>query len=585
MPKTDPTSPAGKIAAAPVSAVLPGLSMPTSALDNLAGRVRMGGLCLMMLRADGSATDPLVYHDPAGAQFFQRFVVPLLQEPDNLGGLESFRENLRRMQASSTVTLWNCLPGVLLAAFPYVERRQLAGVFLLVAKSSNFQLNEDVLRLCGPLGLDGAWLGQQAEQIVSHTEETVQRQARLLLTMVRDQLRLSNLQGELDSLSTQLSNSYEELTLIYQISSGMRINRGAGDFFKQACQDVLEVMGVNGLGVGLCDEYAERQQPVLYGPLSMAPEIVRRLAEELLPIMSARKGPLLINDLSKETNFQWLPGNVRRLLAVPMQRQEQVLGFYFALNKLDGEFDSQDSKLLSSIANESAIYLENAMLYDDVHGLMMGLLRSLTSAVDAKDAYTHGHSERVAALGRQLTREAGLGEALAERVYLAGLLHDVGKIGVPESVLHKTGRLTPEEFDQMKKHPQIGAKILADVKQIRDIIPGVLHHHERYDGNGYPHGLAGEKIPLMGRLICLADCFDAMTSNRTYRKALPLEVALMEIRRCGGTQFDPLLTEAFLRIGAEKLRELVLPPQKLAGVNGPSLLAAVSAPIQPQAAA
>jgi HD-GYP domain-containing protein (c-di-GMP phosphodiesterase class II) len=161
----------------------------------------------------------------------------------------------------------------------------------------------------------------------------------------------------------------------------------------------------------------------------------------------------------------------------------------------------------------------------------------------------------VAAISRQLTIEAGLPDALAERIYMAGLLHDVGKIGVPESVLQKTGRLTPEEFEQMKRHPQIGAKILQDVKQISDIIPGVLHHHERYDGQGYPGRLTGENIPLMGRIICLADCFDAMTSNRTYRKALPLEVALTEIRRCSGTQFDPILTEAFLKISVEKFRQ------------------------------
>jgi len=147
---------------------------------------------------------------------------------------------------------------------------------------------------------------------------------------------------------------------------------------------------------------------------------------------------------------------------------------------------------------------------------------------------------------------------------MAGLLHDVGKIGVPESVLQKTGRLTPEEFDQMKKHPQIGARILQDIKQIADIIPGVLSHHERYDGKGYPFGLAGENIPHMGRIICLADCFDAMTSNRTYRKALPLEVALTEIRRCAGTQFDPALTEAFLRIPLDEFRSLIRDHQQQA---------------------
>src|SRR3954451_23143523 len=188
---------------------------------------------------------------------------------------------------------------------------------------------------------------------------------------------------------------------------------------------------------------------------------------------------------------------------------------------------------------------------------MMGLLHALTSAVDAKDAYACGHSERVALLSRRLSREIRLPDGQVDRIYMAGLLHDVGKIGVPEAVLQKTGKLTPEEYDEMKKHPGIGARILRDIKQISDIIPGVLHHHERYDGKGYPANLAGENIPLMGRIICVADCFDAMTSNRTYRKALLLEVALTQIRRCSGTQFDPELAEVFLKTGCEEFRELL----------------------------
>jgi putative nucleotidyltransferase with HDIG domain len=244
-------------------------------------------------------------------------------------------------------------------------------------------------------------------------------------------------------------------------------------------------------------------------------------------------------------------------MAVPLLRQEQILGCLFAIDKTAGDFDSVDSKLLTSIANESAIYLENAMLFADVHGLMMGLLHSLTSAVDAKDAYTCGHSERVALLSRFMARQVGLPEQAVDRIYMAGLLHDVGKIGVPESVLQKAGRLTSDEYDQIKKHPRIGARILHDVKQLEDIVPGVLHHHERYDGRGYPAGLSGQSIPLMGRIICLADSFDAMTSNRTYRKALPLEVAMMEIRRCSGTQFDPALTEAFLQLSSEQFRSLM----------------------------
>jgi HD-GYP domain-containing protein (c-di-GMP phosphodiesterase class II) len=538
--------------------------LPAAALDNLAGRVRPVGLCLMLLGPDGR----VLYCDPSAATFFTRYVLPQVNASDSEESRQVLMQKLRQITAESGVEVWDCIPGVVMAAFPCVERRQFLGIFILAGRSDDFERNPAVPQLCGRLRIDAEWLQQQARHILPNDAQSIERKARFVLSMVRDQTQLSHLQSELDSLSSQLGNTYEELSLIYQISSGMRINRRADEFFKQACLEMLQVMEVRGMGVALCGEQAARQKAVVYGQISLPPGTVPRLADELPPLLRQRNGPLLFNDLRGNGGFSWLAGHVQRMLAVPMQRQDELLGFYFALDKRDGDFDSLDSKMVNSIANESAIFLENAMLYEDMHGLMMGLLHSLTSAVDAKDAYTHGHSERVAALGRHLTLEAGLGEAQAERVYLAGLLHDVGKIGVPESVLHKTGRLTAEEFEQMKKHPQIGARILADVKQVRDLIPGVLHHHERYDGHGYPHGLSGENIPLMGRLICLADCFDAMTSNRTYRKAMPLEVALTEIRRCGGTQFDPGLTEVFLRIGPEKLRELVLPPQKLADVAG-----------------
>jgi putative nucleotidyltransferase with HDIG domain len=319
----------------------------------------------------------------------------------------------------------------------------------------------------------------------------------------------------------------------------------------------MDVISVRGMGVALSGDAAERQEPVLYGGLSLPPGQVHRLADELMNALNARKAPILANNLSKDKTLGWMAEYASSLLAVPLMRQEQILGCLFAIDKCTGEFDTVDSKLLNSIANESAIYLENAMLFDDVRGLMMGLLHSLTNAVDAKDAYTCGHSERVALLSRYLAQQAGLTEQQVDRIYMAGLLHDVGKIGVSEAVLRKTGKLTDEEFAEIKKHPEIGAKILRDIKQIEDIIPGVLHHHERYDGRGYPAKLAGENIPLMGRIICLADCFDAMTSSRTYRKAMPVEAALAEIRRCSGTQFDPTLSDAFLRIGVEKFHELV----------------------------
>ena len=519
-----------------------------AALEKLATRFRGAGLCLLALRPDGS----LAYFDPAAGAFFARYAVPLVRQDAVLA------EKLRRLPHDAPAVIFDSLPGVVLAACPYVERRQVLGIIALAARATTFKLGEDVQRACGRVAADTAWLGQQAELLPGYGREALARQAALLASMLRDQFRLTSMEQELNTLSEQLANSYEELSLIYQISSGMRVNRRASDFFKQTCRDVLEVMNVRNMGVALQGEGITRPEPVLYGEKPLAASALARLSNQLFPQLRERKGPLLVNDLKADRHFGWLTAEgARQLLAVPLQRQEHVLGCMFVLDKHCGEFDSVDTKLLNSIANESAIYLENSILFADVHGLMMGLLHSLTSAVDAKDAYTCGHSERVALLSRHLAMEIALSDSEVEQIYMAGLLHDVGKIGVPESVLQKTGRLTAEEFEQMKKHPQIGARILADVKQVKALIPGVLHHHERYDGKGYPAGLAGNDIPLMGRIICLADCFDAMTSNRTYRKALPLEVALTEIRRCAGTQFDPTLAEAFLRTGSDRFRDLL----------------------------
>jgi putative nucleotidyltransferase with HDIG domain len=533
-------------------------AVPTAVLENLAARYRPGGLCLLLLRTDGT----VAWYDQNAAPFFQKYLVQLASKPEQ--GLPGLGEQLAGITVNSPVTVWDVLPGIAIAGFPYVERRHLGGVLALAAKSSAFRLGEEVVRICNRFGVDGIWLNQQADELPGYPDEAIQRQARLLLGSVRDQLRLAGLEHELTSISGQLTNTYEELSLIYQISGGMRISRRPADFFRQACLDSIEVMGVRAMGVALRDCNTLGEDPVIFGSLTLAPEKIARLGKELTAWMHRRKSSLLINDLRADKQFSWLSDDAQRLLAVPLQRGEQVLGCLYTLDKHHGDFDSVDSKLLNSIANESAIYLENAVLFEDVHGLMMGLLHSLTSAVDAKDAYTCGHSERVAVLSKMLAQQFGLDEAQVERIYMAGLLHDVGKIGVPEAVLKKPGKLTVEEFEQMKKHPAIGAKILQDVKQIQDIIPGVLHHHERFDGRGYPDGLSGHNIPLMGRIICLADCFDAMTSTRTYRKAMPLEVTLADIRRCSGTQFDPALTEAFLNIPTDKLRD-ILRQQDIAG--------------------
>ncbi len=526
-------------------------AVPADALAKLAERVRLAGMCLGVLKPDGTLT----YTDPKAGLFFSRYAIPFIQFPE--GGEVRLQDRIAELTIDGPPLVWEQSAGVLLAAVPYVERRQITAVLLLAARSKQFGPTEDVQRVCSRLGLDCTWLCQQADELPSYSMRVMQRNSDLVLAMLSDQLRLDSMEGELNSLSSQLADTYEELSLIYQISGGMKINRRPSEFFKQACLDVLEVMNIRGMGIALQAGTLRQLDPVLYGTMSLPPGKVHRLAQDLMSLLCECKSPLLVNDLRRHPNLQWLSEHARQLIAVPLQRQDQVLGCLFALDKNSDDFDSVDAKLLNSIANESAIYLENAMLFEDVHDLMMGLIHSLTSAVDAKDAYTCGHSERVALLTRELARQMCLPEATVDRFYMAGLLHDVGKIGVPERVLQKEGKLTDEEFALIKKHPEIGARILGDIKQIEDIIPGVLHHHERWDGRGYPYGLSGKGIPLMGRVLCLADSFDAMTSNRTYRKALPLEVAIAEIQRSAGTQFDPELAEIFVGIGIDRFLRLL----------------------------
>jgi putative nucleotidyltransferase with HDIG domain len=177
-------------------------------------------------------------------------------------------------------------------------------------------------------------------------------------------------------------------------------------------------------------------------------------------------------------------------------------------------------------------------------------IRALAEAVDAKDAYTRGHSERVGVYASKIARQMGFPKELIERVYIAGLLHDVGKIGVRDSVITKPDRLTMEEYEEIKMHPEIGAKILEPVDFLKDIVPCVRHHHEWFDGSdrGYPLRLKGDQIPLPSRVILVADTVEAMTSDRPYRKALPLEAVVTEVHKYSGTQFDPKCADAFLTL-------------------------------------
>ena len=186
--------------------------------------------------------------------------------------------------------------------------------------------------------------------------------------------------------------------------------------------------------------------------------------------------------------------------------------------------------------------------YTKLEKSYMESIQTLKSTVDAKDKYTRGHSDRVAEYAVLIGKELGLPEKELNNLKIGGLFHDIGKIGVPDIILQKNGKLSDDEYSEIKNHPTIGAHILSTASIFSDIIPIVKHHHERYDGNGYPGRLKGEEIPYFARIIAIADSFDAMVSKRSYRDAQDLNYVISEFKRCKGTQFDPKLTEVFLDI-------------------------------------
>lgn len=238
------------------------------------------------------------------------------------------------------------------------------------------------------------------------------------------------------------------------------------------------------------------------------------------------------------------------IVTVSLRDEDRCMGM-LALGARCGEewaVSSHDTLPVQAVGACVSAYLTIIRRYQLERDSFRGMIEAFSAALDAKDPYTQGHSERVATLARQIAVQIGLDEPTCEQVYIAGLVHDIGKIGVPESVLCGRNRLTDEEFAVLKTHPEVGERILRGIPLLAEALPGVRHHHERWDGRGYPGGIAGEEIPLVARILAVADTFDAMSSTRSYRVGLSRDRVLDELRRCAGQQFDPAMVEAFLQL-------------------------------------
>ena len=273
---------------------------------------------------------------------------------------------------------------------------------------------------------------------------------------------------------------------------------------------------------------------------------VRNRRSSVAEWVLAEGRPLVVNPSEWGTTSGDSVTGAHAAVGVPLSSADGALGVIVVADDApERHFDADDVRLLSTIANQGATAVANAERYASLQEAYLTTVRSLAAAIDAKDAYTRGHSDRVATFAALVGERLGLSRDEQLALEFAAYLHDIGKIGVSERVLHKPGRLDPEEIAQIVEHPTIGAAILEPVAFPWEITPIVRHHHEHWDGSGYPDGLSGTQIPLLARIISVADSHEAMVSDRPYRNSLGTQPALDELKRCAGTQFDARIVEVF----------------------------------------
>jgi putative nucleotidyltransferase with HDIG domain len=239
----------------------------------------------------------------------------------------------------------------------------------------------------------------------------------------------------------------------------------------------------------------------------------------------------------------------KKHIALPLAvGQLQPLGALVVGPKTGGVYRSGDVKMLVTLASYAALLLESGRLYESLEILFFSTIKSMVEAIDAKDPRTRGHSERVRRYSALMAQKMGMPSQDQKMLELAAMLHDLGKIGLPDSILNNVhSRLTEEQWQLVKQHPEIGVSILTHVAQLKKILPAIGQHHERFDGNGYPAGVKGQDISLFARIIAVADAYDAMTTQRTYRSTFDPQQALAELRDNSGNQFDPMAVDVFIR--------------------------------------
>jgi GAF domain-containing protein/HAMP domain-containing protein len=362
-------------------------------------------------------------------------------------------------------------------------------------------------------------------------------------------------------LFEQLEHRVHELGSLYEFGRAVSTSLRLEDVVRLIVETVPPAVHARAVMVFLWNEIEERLvMQRVGGPEDQSkPDLKYRAGEGLIGWVFVEGRATIVPDVLADPRWKREPeleqmltgGPARNVLAVPIIHGKKGLGVLLAVNREPGGgFSDTDQSLFTALAGQTAIALENAKLFEDVRDISVAAISSLATAIDARDPYTRGHSEDVTRSVVVLARELGWEGADLEMIEFAALLHDVGKIAVPDNILRKPEDLSPEEWDVIYLHPYHSAQIVRPVEPLRKIIPWIYHHHEHWDGSGYPDHLKGEEIPEGARIIAVVDAFNAMTTDRPYHKALPEQDAIGEISRSAGKQFDPRIVKAFLKVMA-----------------------------------
>jgi putative nucleotidyltransferase with HDIG domain len=351
-----------------------------------------------------------------------------------------------------------------------------------------------------------------------------------------------------------LHRAHRTLETAYQISQTLATAPDVAGVFESVMESILQTVDADRAALLLRDAGAadaELRVAVARtrGAGSAATEIA--VSSTVTNDVLSNGVSMLIENAAGDLRYQdaesIVAQDIRSIVCAPITSDGAVRGvIYVDKRALEHSFTEADMELLAHIGSQTGVALHRAELADQFQRLFLDTMRAMVATIDAKDGYTHRHSERVAMAAVALARELGRSDTDITTVKLSGLLHDIGKIGVPEAILNKPGPLTEAEHLEIRKHPEHGVRILAHirVRGIEAILPGVRSHHEKWDGSGYPDGLAGEEIPWLGRLLAVADVLDALSSNRSYRGAYGVDRAVAMIVEDAGRHFDPVIANA-----------------------------------------